>query len=119
MLAKIIIGLYALTTSSALIVLKLGSKTGAIVAFEGGKLQLHLTLLSIVGTLLYGISFLIYTFLVAKYDLGFIIPLVTGLVYILIFVFSYFIFNESFSIVKVVAIGLILSGITILSIQGK
>lgn len=119
MLAKIVIGLYVLTTSSALIVLKLGSKTGAMVAFEGGKLQLNLTLLSIVGTILYGLSFLIYTFLVAKYDLGFIIPLVTGLVYVLIFVFSYFIFNESFSLVKIIAIALIVTGVTLMSMQGK
>lgn len=119
MLSKIIIGLYVITTSFALIMLKLGSTDGSLVSVEGSRLHLNLTAMSIVGGLLYGTSFLIYTFLVAKYDLGFIIPLVTGLVYVFIFVLSFFIFKESFSFIKVLSIALILTGVTLLSLYSN
>jgi multidrug transporter EmrE-like cation transporter len=119
MLSKIIIGLYVITTSFALIMLKLGSTDGSLVSVEGSRLHLNLTAMSIVGGLLYGTSFLIYTFLVAKYDLGFIIPLVTGLVYVFIFVLSFFIFKESFSFIKVLSIALIFTGVTLLSLYSN
>lgn len=114
---QLIIAAYAITTSLALIFLKLGSTNGAPVSYEHNKLQFNLGLYVISGVILYGISFIIYTYLVAKYDLGYIIPLVTALVYILIFIASFVIFKESFTMVKILAIGLILTGIVLLNVS--
>ena len=116
-MGKILIALYVLTTSSALVILKLGAKTGLPFNFVEGKLHLNITIYTITGVLLYGLSFLTYIYLVSKYDLGYIIPLTAALVYTLIFTASFFIFKEVFTAVKVMGILLIIGGLILLNIK--
>lgn len=116
-MSKFLIALFVLITSSALVVLKLGMKAGAPVAFLDGKIQLNINAYAVSGVLLYGISFLLYMYLLSKYDLGYIIPLTTALVYVLIFTASYFIFKETFTFVKVLGITLILVGLALLNLH--
>ncbi len=111
----ILIALYILSTSGGLILLKLGSATGAVIEFIGGKLSFNMSLLNIIGILLYGLSFMLYIYLIAKNDLGYIIPLTTALVYIIIFVASFIIFKESFTLIKVIAIILIMGGVLLIT----
>jgi len=115
---KIITALYVLTTAAALIVLKLGSKDGAIAQLINGKVAFNITPYTVSGVVLYGISFLLYMYLISKFDLGYIIPLTTALVYILIFVASFLIFKEAFSTIKIIAIILIIIGVALLNIKG-
>lgn len=116
---KIITGLYVITTAAALVVLKLGSKDGAFAEFINGKLALHLTPYTIGGIVLYGTSFLLYMYLISKFDLGYIIPLTTALVYILIFIASFVIFKESFTAIKIAGIILIVIGVALLNIKAQ
>lgn len=115
--SKIIISIYVLATSLALVVLKLGSKGGAPAQFASGKLHLNITPYTIIGVILYGISFLLYIYLISKYDLGYIIPLTTALVYILIFTASFVIFHEVFTAIKLVGIALIVMGLAFLNFK--
>ena len=114
---KVILALYVFATSSALVALKWGAKTGAPVQSVNNKLHFNLNFYVISGVILYGISFLLYTYLIAKYDLGYIVPLTTALVYILIFGASYFIFNEVFTAVKITGIALIVGGLILLNLN--
>lgn len=114
-MSKLIIGLFVLSTSLALILLKWGSKSGAAIDNVNNKLQLNLNYWILGGIALYGISFLIYTYLIAKYDLGYIVPLTTALVYIFVFTASYFIFHEVFTAAKIAGIILILGGLILLN----
>lgn len=114
---NLLLPLYILITSSALIVLKLGSKDGALAQMIDGRPHLNLTLYTVTGVILYGLSFLVYTYLLSKYDLGYIIPLTTALVYIVIFTASFIIFKESFTLVKVLGITLILAGLAMLNVK--
>ena len=116
---KALITAYILTTSSALIVLKLGSSSGSLIQFTDNKLAFNLTLYSVLGIFLYGVSFLLYTYLISKYDLGYIIPLTTAFVYILIFTASAGIFKESFTTLKVIGIALILAGVVLLNTKSS
>jgi drug/metabolite transporter (DMT)-like permease len=115
--SKIIISLFVLATSSALILLKLGTKASPLVHYTNNKIQFNINLYAILGLLLYGTSFVIYTFLIAKYDLGYIIPLTTAIVYVLIFTASFFIFNEVFTALKIIGIVLIVVGVLFLNIK--
>jgi len=115
--SKIIIALYVLATSFALIALKLGTKGGAPVYLLDSKLHFNINPYAVIGITLYGTSFLLYTYLIAKYDLGYIIPLATAFVYIFIFAASFFIFKENFTLVKIIGILLITIGIVILNIK--
>jgi drug/metabolite transporter (DMT)-like permease len=114
-MSKIIIALYVLTTSLALVILKLGSRGGAPVHILNGRPHINFTLYTAAGIILYGISFLLYMYLIAQYDLGYIIPLATAFVYILIFAASFFIFNEVFTAIKVIGITLIVVGLIFLN----
>lgn len=118
MLNIITLILYVLTTSGALVSLKLGSKDGALAQIVDGRLDLNFTPLTILGVILYGLSFLIYMYLISKYDLGYIIPLTTALVYILIFFASFVIFKEAFTLIKIAGIVLIVIGLILLNIKG-
>jgi len=114
---KFIIALYVATTASGLVLLKLGTNGASFVSLVDGRLNWNIGLLSVMGIFLYGVSFLLYIYLISKFNLGFIIPLTTGLVYILIFVASFVIFKESFTATKIAAIVLIVSGVILLNLN--
>lgn len=115
MLQTIAIASYVLATSLGLIILKLSTSTGFPVSYVDNKFEFNFNLLSIVGVFLYGISFLIYFYLISKFDLGYIIPLTTALVYVVIFLASFLIFKESFTAIKLLGVGLILIGLFFLN----
>ena len=56
-MGKIIISLYIITTSSALVILKLATKHGAPIEFINNRVHLNINLLTVSGIVLYGISF--------------------------------------------------------------
>lgn len=107
---------YIACTSAGLISLKLGSGDGAPIGLVAGKLQFNLNLYSVLGLLLYLTSFLLYIYLISKFDLGYIIPLTAAFVYVIVFVASYFIFNEPFTALKVAGIVMIIAGLTLLNL---
>jgi multidrug transporter EmrE-like cation transporter len=62
-------------------------------------------------------SFLLYIYLISKNDLGFIIPLTTALVYVVVFIGSFFVFHEAFTMMKIMGIALIITGVIFLNLQ--
>ncbi len=114
---KIILTLYILTTSFALIVLKLGTKLGMPVSYANGRLHFNINFYSVLGIFLYGLSFVTYVYLISKYDLGYIIPLAAAFVYIMIFIASALVFKEVFTTTKIVGIALILGGLIFLNLS--
>lgn len=112
-----LVSIYAFTTAGGLVLLKLGAKSLPLVSFVGGKTTWNIGILSFTGITLYGISFLLYTFLISRFELGYIVPLTTGLVYILIFLASFAIFNETFTPIKLLAIALIIGGVILLNLK--
>lgn len=106
---------YVLLTSSALIVIKLGVQAGRK---SFSLLGFNFNYWFILGIIIYGISFLLYIYLISKFDLGFIIPLLAAFVYIFVFAGAFFILHEEFTLLKIAAITLILIGIILLSVSG-
>jgi len=117
LLQAAIIGIYALATSAALVFLKLGSSQGSPIQIVDGKINFNLSFYIISGIVLYGLSFIVYIYLISRYDLGYIIPLVTALVYVLVFIASFVIFKESFGVFKIIAISMIIFGAVLLNIN--
>lgn len=115
--SNLLLPIYISITSLALVVLKLGSKDGALAQISDGRVHLNFTPYTVSGIFLYGLSFILYTYLLSKYDLGYIIPLTTGLVYIFIFIASFVIFKESFTLIKILGITFILGGIVLLNLN--
>lgn len=109
--------LYIISSSSSLILIKLGSNIGAPISIVDNAMKFNLNTYSIIGLLLYGLSFPIYIYLISKYDLGFIIPIATAFVYIIIFTASFLLFKELFTVIKAVAISLIVLGVILLQLN--
>lgn len=117
MINYILMGAYVLSTASGLVLLKLGTTTGLPISLVENSIKFNLNPFAVSGLFLYGLSFLLYIYLLSKFDLGFVIPLTTALVYVLIFIASFMIFKESFTMLKIIAIALILSGVVILNLN--
>jgi drug/metabolite transporter (DMT)-like permease len=104
-------------SSAGLIFLKLGGQTGAPFSITDGKLHLNITVFLMIGLVFYVLSFLLYTYLIAKNDLGYIIPVSTALVYVFIFLASFLLFKEAFTALKIVGICLIFGGLVVLNLH--
>lgn len=97
--------------------MKLGSTSGAPVSLASDRLVFNLNSTLIVAGILYILSFVLYTYLISKFNLSYIIAVGTGLVYIVIFIVSFTVFKEVFTAKKVFACALILIGIILMNID--
>jgi hypothetical protein len=114
---KLILGIYIVTTSAALIILKLGSGSGAPLSIVENKLHLNINALTVAGVILYGMSFLTYIYLISTYELGYIIPVAAAFVYVIIFIASYTIFKETFTTFKIAGIVFIIFGLILINLK--
>ena len=80
--------------------------------------NVNISLIAILGIISYGLSFLLYIFLLSKFDLSFISPVTVGIVYVLLMITALIIFGEQFSVIKVIGCAIILAGILMI-VSGK
>lgn len=106
----IFIILYIVFAVSGSTLLKLGS-TSSKILFSIPFINTNVTIITLIGILTYGLSFLCYIILLCKYDLSFISPLTVGLVYILLMITAFLFFHEQFTFYKILGSSLILIGI--------
>lgn len=112
-----IIGMYIFFTVGGLILLKLGSDSINII-IKNGNFDISISYISILGFIAYIISFLLYTFfIIKKYNLSYIYPILTGLTQILVVLAGVFIFKEHINITGAIGIVLILVGLILLNIK--
>jgi len=111
----LLIFIYILFTVSGLVFMKLGgesftfsiNRTGAVVGFNW---------LSIIGFLFYGISFSLWTLILPKYELNFIVPLVIGIVQILTLITALLVFHEKISLLNLIGIIIVVIGIMLINL---
>lgn len=113
----ILICIYLLLTVSGLVLFKVGANQGISASIHSGFFALKISGVSILGILCYGCSFLLYLALVSKMDLGYIYPVTTGIVYILVLAASVFIFKEAVSTFKIIGCGFIFIGVILMNIK--
>jgi multidrug transporter EmrE-like cation transporter len=115
---KIILGLiYILTSTSGLILFKYGSgKMETFFAFKNGAVQFQMNFASVLGLFLYVASFVIFMTLVAKHDVSFLLPILTGCANILVFWGAAFFLREKISVMTIVGTLLVVSGVLIMNI---
>lgn len=78
---------------------------------------LHITYISIIGYVCYIFSFLLYTIIISKFELGVIVPILSGLVNIGVLIIAFFVFNESFNNTKLVGVILVCLGIILINLK--
>lgn len=107
---------YFLFTCAGMVVIKLGSRATSSVLLHIPVINFSFSLTSLIGFFLYGISFMLYSVLLAKYELSFLNPTTIGITSVLIFISAVVFFSEAITIPKIVALVLILAGVVIINV---
>jgi drug/metabolite transporter (DMT)-like permease len=102
-------------TCAGMVFIKLGGQPSHHTFFTVPVIDFKLSAISLIGFLLYGLSFVLYSSLLTKYDLTFLNPVTIGITAILIFFCGTIFFNESVTIAKIVGLTLILSGVLLIN----
>ncbi len=108
--------LYMILAVSGMLLVKQGTLSAGIVS---GKFNLNISFISLVGILFYGCSFMLYMVILQKFDLTDIIPITTGVIYILTFIAGIVFFKETVSIKQLIAATVILVGIIMMTLNSK
>ena len=108
--------LYLLFSIFGITLVKLGGNNPTMF-INLAKIQLQFSLLSIAGIFCYGVSFLLFMYILPKYDLSYITPLTTGLTQILLLAVAFIIFHENITATRIIGVLTIVAGIYILNIK--
>lgn len=114
----ILIAVYLCLTIAGIVLFKLGTQKEFVVSISAGVFNLKMSLLSILGLVCYLCSFLMYMFLISKFDVSYIVPVTTGIVQVATFILAILIFKEAVTTPKVIATILILVGVVIMNMKG-
>ncbi len=106
--------LYVIFAVTGSTLLKYGGLSKIAKSFIIPLININVSFITVIGFICYGISFILYTILLNKFDLSFISPLTVALVYILLMITSFLVFKEPFNTYKVMGCILILVGIIIM-----
>lgn len=112
----VLIFMYIILTISGLILMKYGQNTGSI-AIEQGSILFSINWISFLGLVSYILSFLLYTRIVIKFDLNFIIPVTAGIVQVLTLAFGILLFKESITLLPIIGVALVIIGIVLMNIK--
>lgn len=118
MMNVILIILYVIFAVGGSTLIKYGAITKAVALFTVPIVNVGLTLASFFGIIFYGLSFILYIILLSRFDLSFISPVTVGLVYVLLMLTAAFVFQESFTLLKITGCAIILAGILMI-LSGK
>lgn len=107
--------IYLMLTVSGLILYKLGANQEFLFTVTNGIFNIKMSIISLIGLLCYIGSFLIYLFILPKFNLSYIMPIMSAISYIGIFVLSILILKEKVTTYGVIGSIIILIGILIMN----
>lgn len=110
---------YVVFSAGGIVCFKLGSKQALEVSLTSSIFSITLSWISILGICLYVCSFLIYMGLVSKYDLSYLIPVISGAVYIVTLLAAIIIFKENIQFYQIIGILFVLVGMVLMNIKAK
>jgi multidrug transporter EmrE-like cation transporter len=107
---------FFLFTCVGMVFIKLGAQAGHPALITLPFLGLRLSLISIIGFLAYGLSFVLYSTLLTRFELSYLNPATVGITSILIFICAVIVFGEVITPAKLGGLTLILSGVLVLNL---
>ena len=113
----IVLIIYALFSVGGLTCFKLGSQQTLNIGIVNSALSIEISWLSLLGMCMYVMSFLIYLSMVSKTQLSYLMPISTGVIYILTMIVSVIVFKDPVSVYKMASAGLVLVGIILMNIS--
>ena len=113
---KFLVVLYVILTILGLVLMKLGGNTGTV-NIKGSSFDFSMSLISLIGFICYIMSFLIFSNIIVKFDLSYIIPITSGIVQVLTLISGFVIFSESITIKGIIGALMVISGIVIMNVK--
>ena len=109
--------IYLILTVGGLVLVKSGAETTSL-AIQNGTFNFSMQLKVMLGFIAYVGSFLIYTFyIIKKFDLSYIYPIITGITQVLVVIAGILIFKEKLNIYGIIGIILIILGVIALNVK--
>ena len=68
------------------------------------------------GLFFYGISFMLYLYILTKFEVSYIYPIIMSIGFVLLLIFSVLLFGEAFTLKKVLGILIIAAGIIVITL---
>lgn len=112
----ILVVMYILLTIAGLVLMKVGGNTGNI-KLEKDCFIFSMSFLSLLGFICYISSFLIFTNIVVKFKLSYIMPITAGLIQVLTLLSGYIVFKENVTINGIIGVILVILGIVVMNIK--
>ncbi len=113
----VLISLYVIFAVTGSTLLKFGASEKLKALFMVPFVNLKISFYSLLGFITYGVSFLLYTILLGKYELSYISPLTVGIVYIALMITAFVFFKEPFRATKICGSILIFIGIMLMLVK--
>jgi len=107
----ILLIIYLLLSVGGLLLFKKGTQLGTGFEIVKGNINININFMVLVGLAFYVFSFILYMFLVSKYDLSYISPISMGLAQVMTLVGAVIFIKEEINLPQLVGIGLIIFGI--------
>lgn len=106
----ILLMFYVICTVGGLILFKYGANQNFAVGFVNKSLNININIFSIIGLVLYLCSFVLYMFVLSKYDITYIMPIISVFTTIGIYFLAIIVLNEAFSWYRFIGTVVILGG---------
>lgn len=108
--------IYIVLAVAGLICMKLGGNTG-IIKFYENSFYFSMNIVSLFGFVAYILSFLLFTNIVVKFELSYIMPVTAGIIQVFTLMSGYLIFKENVTINGVIGVVVVILGIIIMNIK--
>ena len=113
----LIIGMYLLLSCGGLVLIKLGADTVQL-SIKQGFFNCSISFISLLGLICYIGSFFIFTFIIVKrFNLTYIMPILTSISQIIVVLSGLFIFKEQLGKFGLIGILFVIIGIVLLNIK--
>lgn len=110
--------IYVFLSSSGMLLFKYGSNSDLIFSIGSIGMKFNISWISLIGILCYGLSFILWLYIISQSKLTIALPLSVGLINTVIYVASVIIFKENINLWQILGVFLIVIGIAFIGIQG-
>lgn len=116
MMLYVLFVLYIICSALGLLLIKAGGQN-LVLGVQQGTFHLNISLKMLLGMVFYVCSFLLFTFIVPKFDLTYIYPVAAGILYVVITIAGVLFLKEKITMWQLVGLILILLGVVAINIK--
>lgn len=112
----IILLIYVCLSATGLTMIKIGSSKDSTLLLDSAGFDLKLSWILVLGLCIYIVSFMMSIMVMKRMNLTVFYPVSAGLIYVLVSLAGFVVLKESFTILQLVGMGIILAGIIVMNI---